>query len=60
MIVRCWCKDCKHWSKEGGAFINEGGCTLDMVSITDDSRAPGWFPTCNDYEENPDYKEEDE
>lgn len=51
MIVRCDVQDCKHWSEDGGSFKHEGGCTLDMITISDKDIMYSENPACEDYEE---------
>lgn len=55
MIVKCQCESCVHWSKNGGDFVNEGGCTLDTITISDDNvTAAGFIPMCEEYREKND------
>ena len=55
MIVKCQCESCVHWSKDGGDFIDEGGCTLDTITVSENTAtAAGFLPLCEDYEERGD------
>ena len=50
--VSCYCTSCVHWSENGGDYADEGGCTLDQISISDETlTAAGCLPLCTDYEE---------
>lgn len=52
MYVKCNIDYCKHWSREYGDFEGEGGCTLDIITITDEKLTPcGYVPQCEDFEE---------
>ncbi len=52
MYIKCNCESCIYWSKDGGDFINEGGCTLDTITISDNNvTAAGCLPICEEYKE---------
>jgi len=51
MNVKCYCTDCKHWDEDGGDFYNEGGCTLSIISISQQLTSSGFHPMCEDYKE---------
>ena len=52
MYIKCNCESCRHWSTDGGDFIGEGGCTLDTITISDNTvTAAGCLPMCEDYKE---------
>jgi len=52
MRVKCNIDYCRHYDKKGGNYENEGGCTLEEISISDDTyTAAGFVPMCDDYEE---------
>ena len=52
MYVKCEIDYCRHWSKEYGDFEGEGGCTLNIITITDEKLTPcGYIPQCEDFEE---------
>ena len=55
MYIKCNCESCIHWSKDGGDFVNEGGCTLDTITISDNNvTAAGFIPMCEEYREKND------
>ena len=51
MRVICKCSACQFWDEDGGDFINEGGCSLEEITIDDILTGSGFHPICADYEE---------
>jgi len=51
MIVDCDVSSCVHWCEQGGNFIDRGGCTLNMIRVSEDTLTGGGFlPLCRYYE----------
>lgn len=51
MNVKCSCEDCKFWDMDGGDYYGEGGCTLPVISISEQLTGGGFLPICEDYKE---------
>lgn len=58
MRVNCNIRSCRHWSEKEehkNYICDEGGCSLDEITISDEEMtAAGFIPQCAVYEERDD------